>query len=72
MRIPLREYLTEQETLRREWMAATFATKGDVAEIRAEVTAIKGRAQMTWGAAGTFVGGLVVAVLSFLGIKPQQ
>ena len=68
--IPLREYLADQERSRREWMSATFATKDDLAPLRAEVSSIKGKAQMTWGAAGTFVGGLIVGVASFFGIKP--
>lgn len=72
VRIPLREYLEEQEIHRREWMRSTFATKDDLAEVKREVSSIKGQRQAVWGAAGTFVGGLVVAVLQLFGVGPSK
>lgn len=78
VRISLRDYLEEQERGRREWMSATFATKDDLDPVRQDVAVLKndvaaikatGPRAATWGAAGTFVGGIVVAVLAFFGIK---
>lgn len=69
IRIKLRDYLEDQERARRDWMAATFATKDDLGTLRQEVAGLRGQRQAAWGAAGTFVGAVIVGLLSFLGIR---
>ena len=41
-------------------------------ETRLEAIEKKGPTAASWGAAGTFLGGVIVAIASFLGIKPNQ
>lgn len=79
VRIPLREYLEEKDESLREWMRATFATKDDVGLLRLDVSALihrdvreSRRVAATWGGAGTMIGGALVAVLAYFGIRPQQ
>lgn len=71
--VPLREYLEEKfNGLPTKDEVAAIALK--VVVIETQIAAIQnaGPKAATWGAAGTFVGGLVVGILSFLGIKPPH
>lgn len=77
LRIPLRDYLDDKFSEQRDWMAATFATKDDLAVIRQDVAVLNARdvnssrkAAGAWGAAGTFVGGAILSVLAYFGVGP--
>jgi hypothetical protein len=79
IRVPLRDYLDDKDRDLRRWMAATFATKDDLANVRSDVRVLTERdvresrkVAAAWGGAGTMIGGALVAVLAYFGIKPQQ